>query len=110
MDTWATTDDVRNHWSDAPLDEDVLLQLLEAAHEQCALYAPALGTDESDQPLPVPVRYVLAESMQTRALGQALERDGDVLGFGDGFAIRARPLTGDVKALLRPRRVNRGPR
>lgn len=105
MATWATPEDVRNHWADAPMDERVLTDLLEAAHEQCVRYAPVLADGAA-----VPSGYVLAEVMQARALGQSLERDGDLLGFGDGFAVRARPLTGDVKALLRPRVVHRGPR
>lgn len=97
--TWADVDDIRARWEDAPLDDDVLSSMLDAAHEQCAAYAPALVEGAT-----VPRRYVEAEVLQVRALWNAQERDGDVLGYGDGFAVRVRPLGQDVKSLLRPRR------
>ena len=98
--TWATTDDVRDRWNDAPLDDVVLGAMLTAAHEQLVAYAPALVDGA-----PVPARYVEAEVLQVRALWQAQERDGDVLGFGEsGYAVRVRPLGQDVRSLLRPRR------
>lgn len=98
--SWATIEQVRDRWADAPSMNDVLLaDMLEAAHEQLVAYAPALELGAL-----VPKRYVEAEVLQVRALGQSQQRDGDVLGFGDGFAVRVRPLGEDVKALLRPRR------
>lgn len=97
-DTWVSLDDVRARWADAPLDDSMLASMLAAAHEQCVAYAPVLA--EGTQP---PSRYLEAEVLQVRALGQSQLRDGDVLGFGDGFAVRVRPLGEDVKALLRPR-------
>lgn len=100
MTTWATTDQVRDRWADAPLNDELLSEMLQAAHEQVVVYAPALAEGAD-----VPKRYVEAEVLQVRALGQAQQRDGDVLGYGDGFAVRVRPLGEDVKALLRPRRA-----
>lgn len=97
--TWADVDDIRARWEDAPLDDDVLQSMLDAAHEQVVAYAPVLPADAE-----VPRRYVEAEVLQVRALWNAHERDGDVLGYGDGFAVRVRPLGQDVKSLLRPRR------
>lgn len=98
--TWATIDQVRERWADAPMDDELLEAMLEAAHEQCVIYAPTLAEDD-----PVPFRYIEGECLQVRALGQAQERDGDVLGFGaEGFAVRVRPLGQDVKQLLRPKR------
>jgi hypothetical protein len=99
LDTWAQVDDVRARWDDAPLDDDVLTSMLLAAHSQCLAYAPALAADA-----PIPAAYLEAEVLQLRALWNAQERDGDVLGYGDGFAVRVRPLGQDVKSLLRPRR------
>lgn len=97
---WATIDQVRDRWADAPLDDDMLTSMLDAAHEQCTAYAPVLAAGA-----PIPARYLEAEVLQVRALGQSQDRDGDVLGFGDGFAVRVRPLGEDVKSLLRPRRA-----
>lgn len=99
LPTWAQIDDVRARWSDAPLDDDVLGSMLLAAHRQCVAYAPALPVGA-----PIPAAYLEAEVLQLRALWNAQERDGDVLGYGDGFAVRVRPLGQDVKSLLRPRR------
>lgn len=97
---WATTDDVREQWADAQLIDDPLLQkLIDAAHPVCETYAPSLGAGA-----PVPPNYVQAEILQVRSVYSAGQRDGDVLGFGDGFAVRVRPLGEDVKLLLRPRR------
>lgn len=96
---WITVDEVRLRWADAPLDDLLLEQMLEAVHEQLVAYAPDLALGAT-----VPASYREAEALQVRALGQAQQRDGDVLGFGDGFAVRVRPLGEDVKALLRPRR------
>lgn len=96
--TWATLEEVRLRWADAPLDDVLLGEMMQAAHEQLLVYAPALPEGAE-----VPQRYVEAEALQTRALGQAQDRDGDVIGFGDGFAVRVRPLGAEVRALLRPR-------
>lgn len=99
MAGWATTGDVREVWHDAPLNDELLQRMIDAAHAQTLAYAPALADGAA-----VPANYVEAEVKQVRANGQGYERDGDVVGFGDGFAVRVRPLAGDVKALLRPRR------
>lgn len=99
MATWVTVDALRARWEDAPLDDDVLESMLDAAHEQCVAYAPALAADA-----PVPARYLEAEVLQVRELYQAQERDGDVIGYGDGYAVRVRPLGQDVRSLLRPKR------
>ena len=99
MATWATLEDVRARWADAPLDDDLLGEMMLAAHEQLLEYAPTLADTD-----PIPQRYVEAEVLQTRALGQAQDRDGDVIGFGDGFAVRVRPLGAEVRSLLRPKR------
>lgn len=99
MVTWATEDDARTIWADAPLDNDLLDAMLASAHEVCATYAPVLAVGD-----PVPYRYVQAEVLQAIEHYQAAQRNGDVLGFGDsGYAIRVRPLSASVKSLLRPR-------
>jgi len=98
--TWATLEDVRARWADAPLDDVLLGEMLLAAHEQLVEYAPVVV-----DPDPIPQRYIEAEALQVRAIGQAQDRDGDVLGFGDGFAVRVRPLGAEVKSLLRPKRA-----
>lgn len=97
---YATIDQVRDRWPDAPLDDVLLTSMLDAAHDQIVAYAPALDAGAT-----VPAGYVEAEVLQVRAIGAAQLRTDDVLGFGDGFAVRVRPLGEDVKALLRPRRA-----
>lgn len=102
--TWATLEDVRLRWADAPLDDELLAEMLLAAHEQLLEYAPALPVPVPPEVLVIPQRYIEAECLQVRALGQAQDRDGDVIGFGDGFAVRVRPLGAEVRSLLRPKR------
>lgn len=99
---WATKEQARAHWPDAaPLTDAVLDTLLEAAHEQCVAYAPPLPDPE-----PVPASLMLANVYQAREIYAAsLRGESDVIGVGD-YAIRARPLTAAVKALLRPRRAS----
>lgn len=98
--SYITRDELREEWEEAMNATDrVLDRLIAAAHVQIVEYA---------RPLPAgaepPANYVQAELMQVRAIGQAVTRDGtELLGLADGFAIRARPLGADVKALLRPK-------
>ncbi|WP_026874289.1 head-tail connector protein [Jiangella gansuensis] len=99
MAEWATPEQARDSWSDAPDDPALLGRLLNAAQEMCELYAPALATGE-----PVPARYTEAVILQAREVWQAMDRDGDVLGFDGEYAVRVRPLSASVKSLLRPPR------
>lgn len=101
---WATKEQARSHWADAKsLPDPVLDVLLDVATEQCQDYAPALVVPANPEELVIPVRYMLATVYQAREVYAASSREGDVIGFGD-FAIRSRPLTAAVKALLRPER------
>jgi len=101
MALWATPADARAIWPDAPTggaEEDALLdRLLAAAQEVCETYAPTLADTD-----PVPARYTEAVCQQARAVWSNFERDGDVIGFGDDYAVRVRPLEPSVKLLLRP--------
>lgn len=99
MAAWVTPAEVRAEWADAPLDDERLQQLIDAAHAKVAAYAPALPDGA-----PVPANYKEAELLEVIERGRARDREGDVLGYGDGFAIRVKPLSAEVKALLRPRR------
>lgn len=101
MSAWASAEEARAIWPDAPTggpDEDALLErLLDTAQEVCEAYAPDLATGA-----PVPARYREAVIQQARAVWSNMERDGDVIGFGDDYAVRVRPLEPSVKLLLRP--------
>lgn len=99
MANWATAEDARDLWPDAPVDDALLDAMLTSAHEVVVAYAPVLAPTD-----PVPYRYVQAEVLQAIEHYQATQRNGDVLGYGDsGYAIRVRPMTATVKGLLRPR-------
>lgn len=96
MTSWATPDQAARHWPDAAtLDPARLVELLDAAAEQCAAYAP------TPTPTTIPTRYVLATIYQAREIAAAATRDGDLVGAGE-LAFRSRPLTATVKQLLRP--------
>lgn len=98
MSEWATLENARMIWSDAPSSDALLNHLLNVSQELCEAYAPALGAGD-----PVPARYMQAVVQQARETWQNSERDGDVIGFDGDYAIRVRPLAETVKQLLRPR-------
>lgn len=100
---WVETATARTLWPDAPKVDTTLDRYLAAAHRQLVGYAPALPVE--DPPVPAPDDYQLAQVLQARALWTASRRDGDVLGFDDGSAVRVRPLDSTVKSLLRPPRA-----
>lgn len=101
MTTWASAEQARAIWPDAPTgtpaEDDLLARLLAAAEEVCQAYAPVLPATD-----PVPARYQEAVIQQARAIWSNFERDGDVLGFDGEFTVRVRPLEPSVKLLLRP--------
>ena len=103
---WVESSYARAHWADAPKVETTLDAVLRAAFEQLVEYAPELPV--TDPPTPIPERYKQAQVLHARALWQAALRDGDVIGFDDGSAVRVRPLDGTVRALLRPPTPGRG--
>lgn len=105
---WADKPAARSHWPDAStLPDAVLDRLLAAASTQCAAFATDTLTAAVSAAIAastaVPETAVLACTLQARELYSAGLRDGDVIGVGE-YAIRSRPLTPTVKALLRPSR------
>lgn len=92
----------RKHWQDAgKLDDDVVIDLLDAALPGVLEYAPPLDGE-------APTHYQLALVFHARELRNAMLRgEADVVGVGD-YALRARPLTAAVKSLLRPQRGRPG--
>ena len=98
--TWYTVDTVRPDWGNAPDNDDVLEQLLEAARLSVIAYAPALA-----DPAEVPEHYVLAQKMQAENIynANAVTVQGE---FGeDTYARAAHPLDWMIKQILRPRRA-----
>lgn len=96
MATWATLETVRRDWPGAPSDDDVLDALIAAAQRKCEAFAPTL--EDPDDP---PAGFDTAVALACRDVWASARRDGDVIGF-DSYAVRVRPLSVDVCALLRP--------
>lgn len=99
-DAWLTPSDelLTELWPDAPSDETAV-ELLDAAQDQCAAYAPTLAPEAV-----IPARYKVALVMQARALHRSLVAgSGDQI-VGDGFTVTVWPMDRTVKALLRPPR------
>lgn len=101
---WVDEDSITEGlWPDVillePADRDAYLQ---TAYEQCVEYAPALAVGD-----PVPGRYAMAQIAQAAELfAMARTQDGETLGTSAaGFEIRVKPLSTNVKSLLRPRRA-----
>ena len=116
MSSWATVDDVHttdpgdSPWAGAPKSVALLQQLLDSAEETCRAYAPlpvvlvdadGVATEVVTESMRLAVIY------QAREVWAAAKREGDVIG-GDTYVIRARPLVGSVKQLLRPASPTRG--
>lgn len=99
MSAWASEEEARQQWADAPSDDALLNELLDGAQEVCEAYAPALAVGAE-----VPARYTRAVILQAQESWRAGQRDGDVLGFDGEYVVRVRPLSSSVKSLLRPRR------
>lgn len=97
MTNWATIEEVQAAWPDAVLDETTLQRMIDACQAQLEVFAPALAYGD-----PIPPNYTEALILQVRELWRAGERDSDVLGVGE-YVVRAKDLTAQVKALLRPR-------
>lgn len=89
-------------WPDSDtIPEATLAALLNAAWEGCAAYLPAEQLDPF--PALVPYRWTQANVLHARDTWTAYRHDGGVIGF-DAYAVRVRPLSDTVKALLRPPR------
>jgi hypothetical protein len=106
VSSWADIPYARAMWPDAPKVDTTLQSYLDAAHTGVVEYAPELPV--TDPPTEIPESYKLAEVLHARALWTATRRDGDVLGFDDGSAVRVRPLDNTVKGLLRPPSPSKG--
>ena len=94
--------DARAQWPDAvSIPDGVLTNLLESAWTACEAFLPtAVVSDPGYAPHDVP-GYVQANVLHARDLFTAYRREGDVIGF-DSYAVRVRPLSDTVRALLRP--------
>lgn len=101
MAPWVTPADARvpELWPDAAeLSAEFLELILEAAQEACEAYAPALAVDA-----PVPARYRIAVVMHARDTYNATRRNPEGTIGAEDYAVQVRPLSLDVRQLLRPR-------
>jgi hypothetical protein len=100
IDGWLTLEQTRSQWSDAPLDDVFLRQILDTAKAQCVAYAPILALGAQ-----VPVTYVQAQLLQARAIFQSvIANQQDSVGV-EGFQVRVFPLDFTIRAMLRPKRA-----
>ena len=95
---WATLEQARADWPDAPGADPVLQRLLDDATAQCQTYAPALAEDAEP-----PSAWSRACVLAARELWAAARRDGTSIGAGDAYPVAAPQLTPAVRGLLRPR-------
>src|SRR5690606_13295488 len=106
MTTWHDIESARDQWIDAPLDDDVLEELLAVAEQQVIAYAPALPAPAEGGALAAPVNYLRAQLQQARNLWNASKVDAGtgMSADGESFAIRPFPLDWMIRQTLRPRR------
>lgn len=99
-DGWQTIESARAIWSEAPVDDGYLYQLLEVARIQCVEFAP-------DFVGRAPSNYAQAQLLQARALwASGNVSQGDQFG-GEGLSVTVFPMDWTVKNLLRPTRAVR---
>jgi hypothetical protein len=100
-------DDAAAHalWPDSEgIPSDTLDLLLDTAWEACEQYLPAEQVTAAAAPGFVPpYRWVSANVLHARDVWTAYRQDGGVLSF-DAYAVQVKPLSGPVRALLRPPR------
>lgn len=114
MATWHTPDTARDQWSDAPLDDEQLTELLVVAREAVLAYAPALTgeTEVVDGYIVVsnpPTSYVVAQLMQARNIWNSSKASPSGDFDGGGYGLTTFPLDWQIKQILRPRSVFGGP-
>lgn len=86
-------------WPDAAeVSTELRALLFAAAQEACEEYAPALAADAT-----VPARYTIAVTMHARDIWNASRRSPEGTMGPEEFAVTVRPLSIDVRQLLRPR-------
>lgn len=95
MADWCTVEQARLLWADAPDDDTLLNQLLDAAQEAAEAYAPALA-----DAAPVPARYTQAVAFHARDQWNAGQ--GSTVDL-DGLVPVQRPMSPIVRQLLRPK-------
>ena len=104
MAVWHTAESIREVWIDAEhISDELLAELLEVAQDGVLSYAPALVIDP-ENPNEIPVRYRLAQMMQTRNLWAASQVSTSESAGGETYTITPRPLDWHVKQILRPER------
>ena len=106
MTTWHDPESARDQWIDAPLDDDVLDELLEVSMQQVIAYAPNLPEPAVGEELDVPASYRRAQLMQARNLWNAAKVDPASGGIGgdESYVIRPFPLDWMIRQVLRPRK------
>lgn len=102
MTPWATPEQIRAIWADAPASPR-LDDLAEVAQEVLEAYAPASTVTAIAAGGDVPARYREALALHCRDVWGAANRDSDFLVGDADFAVRVRAVSDAVRALLRPR-------
>lgn len=108
MADWYDIDQVREDWISAPLNDDVLQELLDEAERQVIAYAPkryrlAYEAATVEEPFIVPGNLRYAQRRQCENLFNAgrVDASGSV---GEGsFVMTPHPLDWHVKQIIRPR-------
>jgi hypothetical protein len=125
MADWYTLDSIRADWREAPSNDDVLQQLIDAAQQEVLAFDngynwrrdPTLSVDEDGNPVDFPGDYpdgqvpsclVMAQRMQARNLNNANRVDPASGDLGtDTFQLQPHPLDWVVKQVIRPKNAVR---
>lgn len=113
MADWHTIETARDQWVDAPLDDEELEELLDAAKTAVLAYAPTLPAQTVENVggyivpvnVDIPSSYRLAQLMQSRNIWNSSKASPSGDFDGGGYGLTTFPLDWQVKQLLRPRTV-----
>lgn len=115
MATWHNLESARDEWADAPLDDEQLSNLLEAAKEAVLAYAPSTTVEYAWQdgyylpvgePAEISRGWRIAQLMQSRNIWNSSKATPGTGDFdGSNYGISTFPLDWQVKQLIRPRSV-----
>lgn len=106
MAQWYSLEEAREAWAGAPMDDYVLLGLLDASKEAVLAYAPERYSPSDEDPDPDITEGIRqAHLLQARNIWNAVRVDPAGQYGTETFQVAAFPLDWQVKQLIRPKRA-----
>lgn len=112
MADWYDVETLRDEWISAPLEDELIEQLLDVAKGDVMAYAftsdrTAYEEATEEEPFDVPERLRYAQKRQVENLWNAgrVDPNGSIGPDGQTFTMTPHPLDWHIKQIIRPRRA-----